>query len=120
MPSDKVKMILMDKSDIPEDVIDKMTDAEGWRWIYGNRPKSEADTREHICFTGFRPAEKERLYTKAEEAGMRVVKTVSKKLVYLCIGSNAGPKKMEKAQAQGATILTEEQLDSLIATGEMP
>ena len=119
MPSDKVKMILMSKSDFSEAEIDSMTEAQCWEWVYANKTPSQADTREQICFTGFRPAEKEALQSKAEAAEMKVVKSVSKKLTYLCIGPNAGPKKMEKAREQGVTILTVDQFESLITTGEL-
>lgn len=73
-----------------------------------------------ILFTGFLKAERAQLEQTARDAGMRVVKSVTNGLVYLCAGSNAGPEKVEPAQARGLFILTAADLRVLIETGELP
>ena len=51
---------------------------------------------------------------------MNPVTSVTKNLAYLCCGQNAGPKKLEKARAQGVTLLTESDFYNLVGTGETP
>lgn len=73
-----------------------------------------------ICFTGFKREDKIRLAERAKSAGMFVRDSVTKQLVYLCCGYNAGPKKIEKSRHQGAIILNELQFVELLETGEIP
>ena len=73
-----------------------------------------------ICFTGFKKEDKIRLAEQARTAGMFVRDSVTKQLVYLCCGYNAGPKKIEKSRHQGAIILNELQFIELLETGEIP
>jgi len=73
-----------------------------------------------ICFTGFKKEDKIRLSEKAKAAGMFVRDSVTKQLIYLCCGYNAGPKKIEKSRHQGAMILNELQFLELLETGEIP
>ena len=61
----------------------------------------EPDQRPHIVFTGFSAARKVELETFANEGGLRVVKSVTQNLVFLCFGKTAGVLKLEKARAQG-------------------
>lgn len=75
---------------------------EKWR---DSRPR---DTRESVCFTGFTASEKDRLIETAKERGLKVVQSVTDELHYLVCGPNAGPKKLEKAKAQGVAIILEE------------
>lgn len=83
-------------------------------------PKAQSDTRPQILFTGFKSADRSRLEAFATEHGFRVMKNAGKSLAVLCIGYNAGPSKVEDAREAGAFIVTEEQLQHLIATGEVP
>lgn len=82
-------------------------------------PKAAPDLRAQILFTGFKAAERAELEAFAEKSGFRVMKTAGKSLALLCIGSNAGPTKVEAARAAGAFILTDEHLKHLVQTGEL-
>jgi NAD-dependent DNA ligase len=75
---------------------------EKWR---ANRPR---DTRQSVCFTGFTASEKDALVKIAESRTLRVVQSVTTELHFLVCGANAGPKKLEKATAQGVAIMSEE------------
>ena len=83
-------------------------------------PKAAPDLRAQILFTGFKAAERAALETFAEQSGFRVMKTAGKSLALLCIGSNAGPTKVEAARAAGAFILNEMEFNQLAKTGELP
>ncbi|MWL87137.1 BRCT domain-containing protein [Cupriavidus sp. SW-Y-13] len=73
-----------------------------------------------IAFTGFGKDHRAALEQQAATMGLRVVKSVTQSLTFLCTGGNAGPKKVAKAKAQRVYILTEPQLDVLLETGELP
>jgi len=122
MAGEKVARILKSKSDFTDKEIESISDAEGWKWIYANRPpKNDPDkNKPQICFTGFRPAAKKELVKKAGINDLKIVKSVTKKLDFLCIGDNAGPKKIEKAKKQGVIIITPLELETMFKTGEVP
>ncbi len=120
MAGEKVTRILRSKSNFSDEEIAEMTDREGWAWIYGNRPSKKRNSKNQICFTGFNPAEKDRLIEIAIKSGMHIAKSVTKSLDFLCIGSNAGPAKLKKAKEQETIILTEEQFNRMLETGELP
>ncbi|QNH04461.1 hypothetical protein HNQ27_17445 [Pseudomonas sp. B11D7D] len=82
-------------------------------------PKAAPDLRAQILFTGFKAAERAELEAFAEQNGFRVMKTAGKSLAFLCIGSNAGPTKVEAARVAGAFIVTELEMYNLINTGEI-
>ncbi|EGR1046173.1 TPA: hypothetical protein NU929_002130 [Vibrio cholerae] len=73
-----------------------------------------------ICFTGFEKDEKEQLCSLAKEHGMTIRKSVTRHLNILCFGKNAGPSKLAQANSQGVLILSKEQLENLLSTGELP
>lgn len=81
---------------------------------------SPKDDRPQILFTGFGAAQRALLENHAEEAGLKVVKTVTQTLVFLCAGPNAGPTKVQKARLQKVYIIREGELDALLRTGELP
>lgn len=83
-------------------------------------PRAQPDCRPQVLFTGFRSADRLRLEGTAAEHGFRVMKTAGKSLAVLCIGYNAGPTKVEAAREAGAFIVTEDQMDHLLVTGEVP
>lgn len=83
-------------------------------------PRAPTDDRPQILFTGFKQADRDRLEQLAAEQGLRVVKTATAHLAYLCGGYNAGPAKVHAARDKGAFILSEEQLLHLFETGEIP
>ncbi|MBN2286341.1 MAG: 3'-5' exoribonuclease [Tissierellales bacterium] len=119
--SQKAKMILRSKSALSAKEIDSLSDAEAWDIIY---LKKKSDTRakvqNQICFTGFTISEKEYLVELANRLGFNVVSSVTKNLTFLCIGDTPGPSKLQKAKDQKAIILTVDDFDKLLTTGELP
>ena len=105
---------------VTKEQIEALSDAEAWKLIYSMRSQKARDDRLQICFTGFGASKKEELTELANRHNLKVVSSVTKKLDFLCGGENAGPKKVEKAEAQGVQFLTENQLQDLIETGELP
>ena len=122
MAGTKVTNILKARSNLSEEEIALMTDAEGWKWLYKHYPpKKDPDkNKPQICFTGFRPAEKEQLFEYANNNGMKIVKSVTNKLSFLCIGENAGPSKIQKATEQKVIIMDDQQFLKMLKTGELP
>lgn len=78
------------------------------------RPNEPVDDLDEILFTGFPAAKRAELEALAAGAGMRVVKSVTMDLMYLCTGPNAGPSKIDKANEVGAALIDEAQFLSLI------
>ena len=91
-----------------------LSDAEAWKLVYSISPKKPRDNRLEICFTGFGVTKKKTLNDLASRKNMKVVNSVTKNLHILCIGENAGPKKIEKAKAQGVEIINEKQLSEFL------
>ncbi|EEX92050.1 hypothetical protein VIOR3934_01415 [Vibrio orientalis CIP 102891 = ATCC 33934] len=120
MASQKPTMILLSKTDLTEEEISQLSDAEAWQIIYSTRAKKVVDSRLQVCFTGFGTTEKNELTEMASANNFNVVKSVTKKLDFLVGGVNAGPKKLEKAEMQGVQVLTADQFKSLAETGEIP
>jgi len=121
MTSEKVAKILKSKSNFKDEEIKNMTDREAWAWVYQNKTTTpQAVSRDQICFTGFRPNEKEHLWGIAEDAGLKIVKSITKKLTFLCTGSDPGPVKLQKAKNQNVTIMNEKQFLNMLQTGEVP
>jgi len=123
MASEKVIRILHSRGApfSPEEMA-AMSDAEGWKWIYSNRPPSSPRKNPNeleVCFTGFAPEEKDMMADLASTKGMTVKKSVTKNLKFLVTGEAPGPSKLEKAESQGVTILTEESFRKLVETGEI-
>lgn len=73
-----------------------------------------------VCFTGFKSIDKDRLTQVADENDVAVRKSVTLGLNFLVCGSNAGPKKVEKARSQNVIALSEIEFIQLIETGEIP
>ncbi|ALS99315.1 BRCT domain-containing protein [Lacimicrobium alkaliphilum] len=120
MASEKPTMILKSKSDLSSEKIAALTDAEAWKMIYSMRTKKAKDNRLQVCFTGFGVSKKNELTDLANDNRFKVVASVTQKLDYLVGGENAGPKKIEKAEAQGVQFLREEQFIHFVETGEVP
>lgn len=83
-------------------------------------PKAQADDRPKILFTGFKAADRQRLEIWAEANGLRVMRSKSPFLSFLCVGANAGPSKVEAAREAGAFIVSEDELVWILETGELP
>ena len=73
-----------------------------------------------ILFTGFAKARRAQLEEAANESGMRVCKTVTVGLSFVCGGPTAGPTKLRNAQAKGVPVLDEADFLKLLETGELP
>ncbi|MFZ9753846.1 MAG: hypothetical protein ACO3B3_09880 [Cyanobium sp.] len=119
MPSEKLTRILKAKSNLSDEEIKQLSEAEGWDWVYSNaKPKKEKLTQ--VCFTGFNSEEKATLTRMAEEKNLQVTSTVTKSLAFLCCGSNAGEAKIKKAKSQDCVILNRTEFEILLETGELP
>ncbi|WP_052673023.1 BRCT domain-containing protein [Pseudomonas sp. ES3-33] len=77
------------------------------------------DVQGQILFTGFKSEDRINLENLAAANGLRVVKTPTKNLAFLCAGYNAGWTKIEAAVGKGAFILSEAQLLAMFQTGEI-
>ena len=104
--------ILRNNADeLSREEIDSMSYEEArsyyWSVTSKTRKAKPKDNRDSVCFTGFTTAEKNELASVAEQLNHKVVKSVVVKLNYLVFGPNAGPKKLEKATAQGVAIITD-------------
>lgn len=120
MESEKLLRIMRANAPHAETELAAMSDADGWRWVYENSPPRKAPT-DTVCFTGYSAAECEELHALAARATwLTITSTVTKKLTYLCAGTNAGPAKVAKAQAQGVPIIDRAEFEALIAHGEVP
>jgi len=119
MPSEKLTAILRAKSPFSSHEIAAMSEAEGWRWVYQNKPARKDKTHE-ICFTGFSATERTELESLACHSGMKVKESVTTTLAYLCVGDTPGPSKIEKGKRQGVTFLSREQFFALLADGVLP
>lgn len=120
MASEKPTMILLSKTDMNREEVAALSDAEAWKIIYSIRTVRAKDNRLQVCFTGFGASAKQRLSDLAQRNNFKVASSVTKNLDYLVGGENAGPKKVEKAEAQGVQFLSEEQFIKLVETGEVP
>ena len=122
MAGEKVTMILRSKTNLSDEQIEQMSDAEGWQLIYTLKPqKSQIQKKANqICFTGFSPSDKDRLGCLAVTHGLDVVKSVTQSLAYLITGANAGPAKLKKAEEKDVVIMNEEQFGKFLDDGEIP
>lgn len=119
--SEKLKRILFAKSNLTEEQIALISEAEGWRLVYqltANKAAKKTDQFQ-VCFTGFGTSEKEMLIKSAEDVHLTVVTSVTKKLQMLIAGDNAGPSKLEAAKKQNVRILNKEQFLDFLETGEL-
>lgn len=78
------------------------------------------DTRPQVLFTGFASVQRGHLEALADAGGLRVVKTVTQGLTFLCAGPNAGPSKVAQARLQKVYVMNQAELASLLETGELP
>ena len=85
-----------------------------------SKNRSNQDHKPEICFTGFKKDEKQQLIELAESSSFFVRTAVTSNLEFLCCGSTAGPKKIEKARAQGVLAISKSQFETLVETGEIP
>jgi NAD-dependent DNA ligase len=112
MASEKAAKILRKKeAPFTEDQIIAMSEREAWAWIFAHDQKiREAKAQAkllQICLTGFTDSKKEELRAIAQQGGFEVKDSVTKNLVLLVTGENAGPSKITKAEAQGCVVTDE-------------
>jgi DNA polymerase-3 subunit epsilon len=122
MAGQRVSLILKSRTDLSDEQISLLSDADGWRLIYALKPpKSQLHKKTNqICFTGFSASEKDRLGQLATDDGLDVVKTVTQSLAYLVTGPNAGPAKLKKAREQDVIVMDEAQFAKFLQDGELP
>lgn len=79
-----------------------------------------SDKAFEILFTGFATLKRAELEEAALTAGLHVCASVTKGLMFLCGGPNAGPAKLAQARSQFVYILDELQFLTMLETGELP
>lgn len=107
MLSEKAIRILRKIGNFTEEQLETMSEAEAWHHIYAHDQAKSLTPRARnpeVCFTGFTDDVKAVLIESAILAGFTVRDSVTKGLTVLVAGSNAGPTKLAKAEAQECTI----------------
>lgn len=111
MVSEKLKSILLSRTDFTREEIDKLNETEGWKIVYSldalDKETKLANRPKEICFTGFARSDRERLSQIAMAHGFLVKDLVTKELFLLVAGENAGPSKLKKAEGQGCKVTDE-------------
>lgn len=118
--SEKLSRILRSKTDLTNEQLEQMTEREGWAVVYSLRSQETKEKKVEVCFTGFSPADKKELIQIANDNDIHVAKSVTKGLMFLCCGGNAGPSKMAKAEKQGVKLIDKETFFNILETGEIP
>lgn len=119
MTDEKARLILKSNSDLTDDELSVMSDREAWALVYELTGNKEGKNKLQVCFTGFSITEKAELSELAKANDFKIVSSVTKGLNFLCVGDNAGPSKLEKAKAQGSTVLSADGFRLMIKTGEV-
>jgi DNA polymerase III subunit epsilon len=134
MPCQRVAMILRSRTDLSDDQIAQLSDAEGWQLIYTLKPPNRQVQKKtsQICFTGFSSSEKDRLSQLAAADGLDVMKSVTQSLAYLVVGPNTGPlaylvvgpntgpAKLRSAREHDVVIMNEGQFSQFLLDGSTP
>ncbi|POR10146.1 NAD-dependent DNA ligase LigA [Diaphorobacter sp. LR2014-1] len=117
--SDKLRRILRSRTDLTDEQISLLTDREGWSLVYSVQKKRPSKGPE-ICFTGLSASERATLEETASNNGLHVASSVTKNLMLLVAGENAGPAKLKKASDQGVAVISKEEFLHFLETGEIP
>ena len=118
--SEKLRRILSSKSDFSEQQIAQMSDADGWAWLYTQQSSNKRQVKgPEVCFTGFGVTERQELESRASAGGLHVVTSVTKGLMLLVAGANAGPAKLVKARAGGIAVVDQAGFEHFLETGEI-
>jgi NAD-dependent DNA ligase len=107
MLSEKATRILRKVGCFTEEQLEAMSEAEAWYHIYAYdqaKLKTPKARNFEVCFTGFTDDVKAALIESAIQAGFTVRDSVTKGLTVLVAGSNAGPTKLAKAEAQDCIV----------------
>jgi NAD-dependent DNA ligase len=118
--SEKLSRILRSKTDLTDEQLEQMTEREGWAVVYSLRSQETKEKKVEVCFTGFSPADKKELIQIANDNNIHIAKSITKGLMFLCCGGNAGPSKMVKAEKQGVKLIDKETFFNILETGELP
>ena len=112
MAREKLIEILLSRTDLSREDIGKLSETEGWRIVYSLDAQEQEKKRENklpeVCFTGFGLSDKKRLCNIAADNGFLVKDVVTRSLLLLVAGENAGPSKLKKADSQGCQITDEQ------------
>lgn len=99
MPTEKLRLLLQSKSPFSKEEIAKMTDGDGWRWVYSHKEPARTKKAE-VYFTGFGNSEKKSLSELARSAGFTIVTTVTLHLLLLCVGADPGQRSWTKHSSE--------------------
>lgn len=118
MLSDRVVSLLY-KYEIDASMV--QSDAQGWALISEkSRSKTKPRPSVCVCFSGLTETEKTELSECAEKVGIQVNSNVVKSTTHLCCDlERVGPKKLEKAEAQGVRIISVSDFRHMLETGEI-
>ncbi|MGC9163944.1 MAG: BRCT domain-containing protein, partial [Thiomonas sp.] len=100
-----------------------MTEREGWGIVYQNstgRKRRDEKNSLTVCFTGFPEAQKKSLEEIAITHGLIPKSSVVKNLRFLVTGPNPGPAKLARAREMNVPLMTLDQFNHFIETGEIP
>lgn len=73
-----------------------------------------------ILFTGFDAESRQELEEEAELEGMKVRKSVTQNLDFLCAGPNAGSRKLAEARSKGVLVMKEAEFLDFLDSGVLP
>tara|TARA_R110002072_G_scaffold288123_3_gene454205 strand:- start:653 stop:982 length:330 start_codon:yes stop_codon:yes gene_type:complete len=97
-----------------------MTETQAWNAVYAHDKQNRKQRPSvNICFTGYTASGASEMKERAITNGFGVNSSVVKATTHLCCGPNAGPKKVEAAKARGLKILTCEEFQHMMETGEV-
>jgi NAD-dependent DNA ligase len=118
MLSERTTRILHSKG-VTEQKLAELSEGRAWQLLYEIEGRALALRRHknvapEVCFTGFTPSEKESLFALAREHGFSPKDSVTVKLKILVTGAFPGPKKLDRARAQGSQTLTEPEFRSFV------
>lgn len=117
MLSEKVTRIML-KNELP--IEPGMTKTQAWKLVYAHDKQNRKQRPSvNICFTGFTASAASEMKKWAIANGFGVNSSVAKATTHLCCGPNAGPKKVEAAKAKGLKIVTYEEFQHMMETGEV-
>jgi len=105
--------ILLSKTDLAEGDVRLLSEQEAWKRVYA-LPRPTRNPQ--VCFTGFGSTDRQRLETVAKEIGLEPKDSVTKGLILLVTGPNAGESKVKKAQLQKAFVTDEDGFYQFVAT----
>lgn len=117
----KALYVLRKYRNVLDEEVQEMSAWEIWREVEKERKHEREQTRvAEVCVTGFQASERARIEAGARKNNMDVKKSVTKNLTILVCGPNAGPQKIKDAEARGVIIVTGEQFEEFLQTGEIP